>query len=199
MGASKENEWVGDLSCIRQDWVASRNASAKAAVEAGDDVDYICWVDDDMFLPPQTFTKLLRSGKDFAAGLAVQRNPPYRTVVFQWQDDKNGFLPLETWQENTLIPLDGCGFGVVVTSTNMLRKIQELPDFEKDGWFNQIVSPRGGKYSEDLSFSFRARRAGIRLWVDTSVTVGHLIGPLYASIANHKAAAAERAGEPSKE
>ena len=198
MAAAKENEWVGDLSSIRQGWVAGRNASAKAAVEAND-VDYICWVDDDVLLHPQSFARLLRDGEDFVTGILYQKFAPHYPLISRWNEEKQGFSPFEKWPENTLLPIDGCGFGICVTSTNMLRKIQELPDFEKDGWFNQIPGPRGVDFSEDLSFCIRAKKAGVRLWVDTGVVADHLIGPTFASVANHKAAAAERAAELPKE
>lgn len=193
MAASKENEWTGDLSSIRQGWVAGRNASAKAAVEAGDDVDYICWVDDDVRLPPQAFARLLRDGEDFVTGILYQKFMPHYPLISRWGKSDDGFNPFETWPENKLVPADGCGFGICVTSTNMLRKIQEMPGFEKDGWFNQIVSPKGEEFSEDLSFCLRARGAGIQLWVDTAVVADHLIGPNFATVEHHKAAAPVRA------
>jgi hypothetical protein len=82
-----------------------------------------------------------------------------------------------------------------VTSVKLLKKIQQLPDFEKDGWFNQIVSPREGFFSEDFSFCIRAKQAGVQPFADTAVLAQHLIGPTYSSIENHKAAAASRAAE----
>jgi len=195
MAAAQENEWTGDLSSIRQGWVAGRNASAAAAVDAGDDVDYICWVDDDVLLPPQAFARLLRDNEDFVTGILFQKIAPFYPLISRWNEEKQGFSPFETWPENTFLPIGGCGFGICVTSTKLLRAIQELPDFEKDGWFNQIPGPRGVAYSEDLSFCIRAKRAGFTLWADTAVLAEHLIGPVYSSIENHKAAAAERAKE----
>jgi hypothetical protein len=193
METAKENDWKGDVSSIRQSWVAGRNASAKAAVEAGDHVDAICWVDDDVLLTyPDTYARLLRNDVDFATGILYQKFPPHFPLISRWNEEKQGFSPFETWPENTLVPADGCGFGVCVTSTNLLRKIQLLPDFEPDGWFNQIPGPRGMDFSEDLSFCIRARKAGVRLWVDTAVTAEHLIGPRFAGVADHSKTKAER-------
>lgn len=192
MMTSKENEWTGDLSSIRQSWVAGRNASAKAAVEAGDDVDYVCWVDDDVLLPPQAFARLLRDGEDFVTGILFQKVSPFYPLISRWNVEKDGFNPLEKWPENTMLPIDGCGFGICVTSTNLLRKIQALPGFEKDGWFNQIMDPRGVAFSEDFSFCLRAKEAGVQPYCDTAVLADHLIGPSFATVENHKATVAAR-------
>lgn len=195
MAASKENEWVGDISSIRQGWVAGRNASAKAAVEAGDEIDYICWVDDDVLLHPQTYARLLRYDHDMVTGILFQKLTPFYPLISRWNEEKGGFSPFEAWPENVLLPIDGCGFGICVTSTNLLRKIQALPDFPKDGWFNQIPGPRGVDFSEDLSFCIRAKQAGVQPFCDTAVMAEHMIGPTFSSLKDHKAAAASRAGE----
>ena len=185
---------MGDISSIRQGWVAGRNASAKAAVEAGD-VDYICWVDDDVLLHPQTYARLLRYDEDFVTGILFQKFEPFYPLISRWNAEREGFSPFEKWPENTFLPVDGCGFGICVTSVKLLKKIQQLPGFEKDGWFNQIPGPRGVDFSEDFSFCIRAKQAGVQPYCDTAVLAQHLIGPTYSSIENHKASAASRAKE----
>jgi GT2 family glycosyltransferase len=192
MATSKEHDWKGDISTIRQGWVPGRNASAKAAVEAGD-VDYICWMDDDVLMPIQTFNRLLRSQEDFVTGILYQKYIPHYPLISRWDKEREGFAPFESWPENVLLPIDGCGFGVCVTSTKLLRKIQALPGFEKDGWFNQISNIRGGLFGEDFSFCLRAKQAGVQLWCDTAVVADHQIGPMYATVEHFKSAAPIRA------
>jgi hypothetical protein len=191
MEASKENDWVGDVSSIRQGWVGGRNSAAKESIEAGN-VDYIVWVDDDVnLIYPDTIARLLRYDEDFVTGILFQKVAPFYPLIYDWNPEKKGFSPYEEWPENTFLPIGGCGFGICVTSTRLLKKISEQPDFEKDGWFNQIQGERG-LMSEDLSFCTRAKRAGVQLYCDTAVLMEHQIGPQFSSVANHRAAAAAR-------
>jgi GT2 family glycosyltransferase len=198
MEAAKENEWMGDVSTIRRGWVDGRNASARDAVEAGN-VDYVVWVDDDVnIIYPDALARLVRYNEDFVTGVLFQKLPPYYPLISMWNREKEGFSPFEAWPENTFLPVDGCGFGICVTSTALLRKIQALPSFEKDGWFNQIPGPRGVPFSEDFSFCLRAKEAGVQLYCDTAILLEHQIGPEFASVKNHKAAEAARRAEDGK-
>lgn len=188
---ARDVEWIGDASAIRQGWVAARNEAAKAAVNS--DADAIIWHDDDVLLHPETFARLLRYDADFVTGILFQKIEPFYPLISRWNEEKGGFSPFEAWPENTLLPVDGCGFGVCMTTTNLLRKIQALPDFPENGWFNQIPGPRGVDFSEDFSFCIRAKQAGVQPLCDTAILAQHQIGPIYSSIENHKSAAASRA------
>lgn len=188
--AARDVEWIGDASPIRQGWVAARNAVAKAAVEC--DADAVAWHDDDVLLHPDTFARLLRYDEGMVTGVLFQKSKPFFPLLFNWGRDKDGFSPFESWPANVLLPVDGCGFGVCVTSTDLLRKIQALPNFETDGWFNQLPSPRGMYFSEDFSFCLRAKEAGVQIYCDTAVLASHQIGPAYATAENHGAAAESR-------
>lgn len=193
MEASRENEWVGDVSTIRQGWVAGRNTVAREAAEAGD-VDAVVWIDDDVLLPLGAISRLLRNDVDFITGLLFQKFPPYYPLISGWNEEKQGFSPFEKWPDNTLLPIGGCGFGIVVTSTDLLRKVLATRP-EGGGAFDQIPGPRGVDFSEDFSFCIRAKQVGVQLWCDTAVQASHQIGPSYATIENHRSAAASRLEE----
>ena len=188
--SARDVEWIGDASPIRQGWVAARNAVAKAAVES--DADAVIWHDDDVLLHPQTFARLLRYDEEFVTGVLFQKFEPFYPLISRWGVNGDGFSPFEKWPENMLLPIDGCGFGVCMTTTNLLRKIQALPGFVADGWFNQLPGPRGVDFSEDFSFCIRAKEAGVQPYCDTAILAEHMIGPVYASVANHKASAESR-------
>ena len=68
------------------------------------------------------------------------------------------------FEEDVLMPIDGCGFGCVLTSVKLLRDI----DHE---WFSYE------KYSEDFDFCLKAQAKGYQLWTDTGVLCGHLPDP----------------------
>ena len=195
MVVAREHDWVGDVSSIRQGWVPGRNASAAAAIERPGEVDAVVWVDDDVLLDPGHIARLLRYDEDFITGVLYQKLPPHYPLISRWNAAKGGgFSPFETWPPDTITPADGCGFGIVVTSTALLRKVLATRP-EGGGCFDQSRLPDGRELSEDLSFCKRAKEVGMQLWFDPLVTPGHQIGPTYATAENHRATAAERAGE----
>jgi hypothetical protein len=68
-----------------------------------------------------------------------------------------------SWPENVVAPIDGCGFGVVLTSLVMFRAIAPP-------WFEFT------HFSEDLSLCRKATAAGFQLYMHTAVQCGHM-GP----------------------
>ena len=87
-----------------------------------------------------------------------------------------------------VIEVDATGAGCLLFNMEVFDKV-------KWPWFKQDV--RDGKpVGEDIYFCSRARAAGIRIWVDTSIEVGHLtsmqIGKEFYFL--HKQAALHRQG-----
>jgi len=199
MSASRHAEWVGDVSTIREGWVGARNRAVKAALEDAPDCDGIVWVDDDVLLPPTAITRLVSYDQDFVTGVVFQKFGDINPLVARWCG--NGFAWWREFPENVLAPADGCGFGCCYTSTRMLRAIQQLPDFKKDGWFNQFPANHFGKQvaadaetamSEDFSFCMRAKAAGYQLHADTGLLCSHMIGPKFSTQATYRKHWAEK-------
>ena len=135
----------------------ARNAVAKEACES--EADAVAWCDSDMVLPPYAFTRLAAYEKDFITGIYFQRIAPHYPLIarftgktFQW---------FANWAPESLLPIDGCGFGCVLTSVKLLKDI----DHE---WFTYQ------KYSEDFDFCLKAAASGYQLWCDTGVLSGHI-------------------------
>ena len=192
MSASKVAEWVGDSSTIREGWVGARNRAVAGTLEDCPECDGIVWVDDDVLLPASAIARLVQYDKDFVTGVVFQKMGDFNPLVAKWVG--NGFSWWRSFPENVLAPADGCGFGICYTSTKMLRAIQQLPDFKKDGWFNQFPANHFGKQiedcaetamSEDFSFCMRAKMAGFQLYADTGLLCSHQIGPRYATQETH--------------
>ena len=145
-----------------------------------------------MLLPPTGIKRLLSYEKDFVTGIVFQKFGDLNPLVAVWKGC--GFSWWREFPENVLAPADGCGFGCVYTSTKMLRAIQALPDFKKDGWFNQFPANHFGKQavdpdmamSEDFSFCMRAKQAGFQLYADTGLLCSHMIGPKFSTLATYK-------------
>lgn len=160
--AANGHTWIGDSSSNRMGWTDARNVAVRGALET--DADYICWADSDVIFPPGAFTALLSLGLDFVTGIYFQRGAPHWPLISQYRPERDSFSFLTDWPENVIAPVDGCGFGCVITSLKMLRALPEP-------WFKYE------KFSEDFDFCRKASKAGFQLFVHTGVLCEHLADP----------------------
>jgi len=168
--------WLGDASPDRMKFDAARNAIVGSVVSAEpgsgcEDADAIFWCDSDVILPPHVVTSLAKADKDFITGIYFQRRPPHWPLVAHFNpkggsDETGSFNWFTGWPDNVIAPIDGCGFGCVLTSVRMLRSMGSGP------WFTFQ------KFSEDFDFCLRAKEAGYQLYVHTGVVCGHLADPV---------------------
>lgn len=161
--AAHGHTWIGDASPNRMAWTAARNAVVQSALET--EADYICWADSDVLLPPSAYTELLATGHDFVTGIYHQRIAPHYPLISHYQADRDTFAWFVDWPENVIAPIDGCGFGCVITSTKMLTALAAP-------WFQYE------KFSEDFDFCRKAAKAGFQLYVHTAIQCGHLADPV---------------------
>lgn len=182
--AGHGHTWIGDCSPNRMAWTAARNEVVKNALET--EADYICWADSDVILQPYAFTAMLGSGLDFVTGIYFQRHPPHWPLIAHYQPERESFAWFTDWPENVIAPIDGCGFGCVITSTKMLRALDPP-------WFHYE------KFSEDFDFCRKATKSGFKLFVHTGIICGHLADPVPVSADHFKKAWAEEQIKSSKE
>lgn len=171
--------WLGDATPNRMSFDAARSAIATQVTndESIPDSAFIAWVDSDVVLPPEAFTQLahraVERNFEFITGIYVQRDGDHWPLIAHRVKDK-GFQWCAIWPENAVFPVDGCGFGVVLTGVGLMRRIGKE-------WFQYK------KYSEDFDFCIRAKEHGAQLWVDSSIICGHLMEPLPATLETFKA------------
>jgi hypothetical protein len=161
MHASRFHTWVGDISPDRLTFSAARNVALNNAIESG--AEGVVWVDSDIIPPIDGIAKLVEHGKHFVTGVYFQRLPPH-FPMFGKELGGGRFQWAMSWPENVLAPMDGCGFGFVYTSVQMLKRVYK----KFDQPFEFTVS------SEDLTFCLRAKQCGFQLYVDTGVMCQHL-------------------------
>jgi hypothetical protein len=154
---------------------AAREEAAKKALEHN--MDYIFFVDDDMICPDDMFLRLYKStqksGADVICPLAFTRNEPYKPVLYasiEGYDAVNRsdyFINnvVMNYPRNKLVEADACGFGAALIKVAILRKI-EPPYF--------MCSSGTG---EDILFCYKVRKAGGRVFMDTTFNIGHLGHP----------------------
>ena len=139
----------------------ARNMIARKAILYG--FDRVLWLDSDIVVKPDTLTKLaadMDTGLDFVSGIYFMRMLPTKPVVYSdvwWRLNKDnvetGAKNIDTIPDN-LFEIAGSGFGCVMTSSNLLRQMLDT--------YGAPFSPLMGM-SEDLSFCWRVKQAGIKM------------------------------------
>lgn len=141
-------------------------------------MDYLFMIDDDMLIPKHCFEKVFQTMQEYKADMAspvcTQRLYPYNPVMYKhfWEKDVNGVSQLhnrfiEDYAPNSVVTVDGIGFGVVLISVPFLRKLKAIM---KHGMFFSNTN-----VGEDIFFCIAARQnLNAKIVVDTSVKVGHL-------------------------
>jgi hypothetical protein len=152
-------QWVGDASPDRMMFHAARNTVVQAALLT--EADAVFWVASDILLPVDAISALVATGHDFVTGIYCQRYAPHWPLVAHFDPLKETFNWFIEWPPNVVAPIDGCGFGCVITSMRLLKAL-DAP------WFKYE------KFSEDFDFCLKAARAGYPPHVHTGVQCGHL-------------------------
>lgn len=166
--------------------------------------DYVFMMDDDMTPPEDTLIKLLAHDKDIvAAACTVRKDPPLPNFRV-WVPELFSYRTAFDWPKEQLIEVGGVGAAVMLIRTPVFDKLgeyylscryereylgmkEETANFLEAGrrkvaketgnewWFQCLMHPWGdGEFGEDLSFCFKARECGYKIFVDTSVQPGHV-------------------------
>jgi GT2 family glycosyltransferase len=140
--------------------------------------DYIMWIDSDIIFQVQDFFTLLKHGdKDIVSGLYLMDGGKQYAVVKSWDEKfftEHGtfqFLePSDISDKKELIEVSYSGMGFMLIKRGVYENI-DYPWFEPQHFtFQQNVSDFA---SEDVSFCKKAQEKGFKIYVDTSVIVGH--------------------------
>lgn len=160
---------IGQIFKIGSLIYTARDEIAKEAVRT--EADYVMWFDSDMIFPPNTLELLMKHMDnpevDIVSGLYFRRVQPYTPVLFDRLDIEDGVVG---WSDFTEIPghifeVGGCGFGCVLMPTDIFIDVQAK--------YGQMFTPING-VGEDLSFCWRARQLGFRVWCDPTIPLGHV-------------------------
>lgn len=132
--------------------------------------DYIFWVDSDIVIPRDALIKLLNADKDIISGVYIQRKPDQKIPeIYIWENPnkmRNAYL--SEVQGNAIQEIAGCGFGCVLTKTQVLKNIG-YPQFE----YANALDHRN-TISEDVDFCMKARRKNYKIFMDSSIKCEHI-------------------------
>lgn len=141
--------------------------------------DWVFLLDDDVLPPTETIMKMIKLWRDrddckIINGVYWSKsNPP---VPLMFRDHMRGSYM--NWHVGDLVEVDSAGAGCTFIDTEVLKKL-EKPWFNVDYTYrspeveNQPSGPDMAT-TEDLYFYKKARDAGYKVWVDTSLQCQHL-------------------------
>ena len=164
---------VGECTLAMQTGSLVYSSREQLTVKAAKaDADYVLWLDSDMVFGPDLLERMiatLEAGKyDILSGVYYRRVAPYTPVLFETLEIKeNGEAKFTEYKEipEGIFEAAACGFGCVLMRADVFLDIQYR--------FGHMFTPIG-KNGEDVSFCWRARQCGFKIYCDPSIKLGHV-------------------------
>jgi hypothetical protein len=161
----------------------SRNAMIQACRPQA---EYVLLCDDDMVPSADHLDKLLAHRVDIVAGICTKRIDPPVPNARRWIDQIQNYGEIIDWDKSTkMLEVDAIGTGFMLLSRKAIKDIAEAyhpEDFKNSGngwWFEYIRTPKGGEWGEDISFCWKAKRIGLKVYCDLTVNPGHVGDYIY--------------------
>ncbi len=142
-----------------------RNFCAKAAMEM--ECDYLMFIDDDVLVPFDCYTKMKKHDKDIVAGVTLIRGYPFEPMIFNFANKGCHFY--QDYKENVvdgLVECDAIGFSCVLIKVSVLKEVRP-PYF--------ITGPT---HTEDVYFCRKAKEQlpDLKIYVDPTIETAHILG-----------------------
>lgn len=161
-----------------------RYAMAQKAIE--EKYDYVLWIDSDMVFESDILIDLLADDKDIVTAVCFMRRSPYEPCIYKKmrmgmtteEDEIEKYLD---FPENDVFEVEACGMAMCLMKIEALKHILNIS--------GQPFFPLRNDHrtlGEDLSFCYKARSLGYKIFADSRVYVGH-IGKLIADRDSWKA------------
>ena len=127
-----------------------------------EDFTHVLWLDSDIVFTDDLYEKLAATKKGFVSGVYRCRRKPYGYCLFKNLEPRESVDGLQSG----VFRIDGCGFGVVLIETKILRDV-----WDANG--ETCFAPTK-LLGEDLQFCMRARQLGHPIYCNPDVMVDHI-------------------------
>lgn len=161
-----------------------RYAMAQKAID--EKYDYVLWIDSDMVFDSDILIDLLNDDKDIVTGVCFMRRSPYEPCIYKKMRmgmtiDEDEIEKYLDYPDNELFEVEACGMAMCLMKVETLKHVLTVS--------GQPFFPLRNNHrtlGEDLSFCYKARSLGYKIYADPRVYVGH-IGKLIADRDSWKA------------
>ena len=144
-----------------------RNRIVEQALSTG--CSHLLMLDTDQIYPVDTVTKLLAHKLPVVHGKVVRRYPPFDEILYEGTVGK--YTTKTGYKDGELLEVDACGTGCVLYDMRIFYKIKPL-------WYtfepHIVDGKQKGMIGEDIGMCIKLKKAGYKIYVDTSVKIGHL-------------------------
>jgi GT2 family glycosyltransferase len=127
---------------------------------------HLLMCDTDQTYPADTLAKLAAHDVPVCGVRVHRRYPPFEPIFMRGNLDRYERVPEEEMYSGKLIEVDATGTGCLLINMSIFDSIPAP-------WF-KFDEHKGRPVGEDFYFCNKVRKAGFRIFVDTSVEVGHL-------------------------
>lgn len=151
---------------------ALRDSAASLAIAEG--FSHLLFLDADMVWPTDVLTRMLaHHDRGIVGGLYVMRHPPFAPVALRDGQPVNGIThyqhACEALTSDALVPVDVLGMGCTLIPVSVFAAIGERP------WFEYADDAQGWPVvTEDVPFCQKAAAAGVGIWLDPTISCGHV-------------------------
>ncbi len=187
-----QTQWPGPVvKLLMQGSVLTLNRNACIQQMQG---DWILFIDDDMVWQPNAVMRLLEQldslresvdRVDILAGLFCRRTDPFQPVLYMREGPQAGaYNILEDWHSGDVVEVDATGMAFTLITRQGLELLTEgpMPSYEE-----RVASKNHpdffrwhGSLGEDLRFCQDVKALGGRIFVDTSIEIGHVGERVYS-------------------
>ena len=142
--------------------------------------DWLLFIDDDMVWTPEQVGRLIVSREehdlDMVGGLCFRRSEPFQPTMYVREEGTGAYNHFEDWPQD-VVEVDATGLAFLLIHKRVFEAIagSPMPPLEERA---NMAMPNffrwEGTLGEDLRFCQDAKAAGMRIWVDTRVEIGHM-------------------------
>lgn len=143
--------------------------------------DWLLFIDDDMVWQPSDIARIVARREEYdcdvLGGLCHQRGAPYQATIYMREQEHSGsYTFIEKWDDDEIIECDATGMAFCIIHRRVFDRMlgKPLPSYEERDKKEEPPFFTWGKFGEDLSFCQMAKETGSRIWVDTSIKIGHI-------------------------
>lgn len=145
----------------------ARNMLVETMLEKG--CDWIFFLDSDVICPPDTVERLLAHKQPIISALYYRRYPPYNPAMWvksPQPTEQGKYTPIMEFPKGQIVEADVIGLGACLIHRRVFEKLEKP-------WFKWTEGWEKGGVSEDFYFCEKAKQAGFRILVDTSILCKH--------------------------